>query len=389
MGTSLASRLIDALGEDRIHTALVVSATYQPVGGTGMTVMPPSFPIGSSETDLRKKYAVAPRLVDGERVEVVAIDQEQSQANRVEEALLQARDGGRLAYPLFELRAKSSGGEIRLTSLDFPHRYADAYLRDSMVDGVRFDQSATGQRLRAVSAEDVRPLFEREPASLVYGAWDSHRKGRWPKFARLYTATMYGLSPEFGDRRGGRMDPVNLTGLVDDTAKAENSWAFVAEGTKAKGTKLSEIGHGNIAPNRVPGGVTVKEIRRIASVSFAGLERLRFGGVPPEASIAARATLAALALAGDRLAFGKPSVWLRSGCDLNKSNEVIGLEKAGGELDEIVVTVKDVLDAFHELQAETARLGLVMATDLIEVVPIPALAQAIEFAVSQSVSDGE
>ncbi|MCW2940949.1 MAG: hypothetical protein JWN00_3934, partial [Actinomycetia bacterium] len=102
MGTSLASCLIDALSEDRIHTALVVSATYQPVGGTGMTVMPPSFPIGSSETDLRKKYAVAPRLVDGERVEVVAIDQEQSQANRVEEALLQARDGGRLAYPLFE-----------------------------------------------------------------------------------------------------------------------------------------------------------------------------------------------------------------------------------------------------------------------------------------------
>jgi CRISPR-associated protein Csb1 len=73
------------------------------------------------------------------------------------------------------------------------------------------------------------------------------------------------------------MDPVNLTGLVDDTAKAEGNWSYVAEGTKAKGTKLSEIGHGNIPPNPVPGGVTVREIRRIASISFAGLERQRFG----------------------------------------------------------------------------------------------------------------
>jgi hypothetical protein len=49
----------------------------------------------------------------------VVIDHEPSQANRVEEALHDARDTGMVQLPMFELRA----GAIRLTSLDFPHRY--------------------------------------------------------------------------------------------------------------------------------------------------------------------------------------------------------------------------------------------------------------------------
>ncbi|GAA0827684.1 type I-U CRISPR-associated RAMP protein Csb1/Cas7u [Streptosporangium amethystogenes subsp. fukuiense] len=387
MGTSLSARLLGALGDDRKHTALVVQARYQPVGGEGNIVMPPTFPVDKNEKNLTKKYIVADRLVDGERVQTVTIDQEQSQSNRLEEALRDARDAGRLTLPMFELRTKTSRGEIRLTSLDFPHRYADAYLRDSTIAGVRFDQSPIGERLRAVSVTDIRPLYEREPLSLVLGAWDSHRKGRWPKFARLYTATMYGVAPHFGARRGGRLDPQNLTGSVDDKTKAETQWNFVAEGEKKKGGKLSEIGHGNIAPNPVPGGATVREIRRMASISFAGLERLRFGDAPVEAVTAGRATLAALALVGDRLAFGRPSVWLRSGCDLAKASETVGLELPGGSVDEIDVSVREALDAYHELRDEAARLGVPMADDVIEVTPIPSLQQAIEFAFAHSVDE--
>ena len=72
-----------------------------------------------------------------------------------------------------------------------------------------------------VRAADVRPLYEREPCSLLFGAWDSHRKGRWPRFARLYSAVMFGLDPVAGRRMGGRMDPVNLTGSVEDSSEAE------------------------------------------------------------------------------------------------------------------------------------------------------------------------
>jgi len=390
LSTNLVTRLLEALSEDRTHTALVVKALYQPVGGSGNSLMPPTFPVDKNDKDLTKKYLVGERLVDGERQSTVTIDQEQSQANRVEEALREALDTGRIELPAFEMRTPTTHGEIRITSFDAPHRYADAYWRDSTIDGVPFDKSEVGQRLRSVTATDARPLYEREPASLIYGAWDSHRKGRWPKFARLYTAIMYGVSPVFGVRRGGRLDPVNLTGAIDDKKKAEGGWNYVPEGAKkTAGQKLSEIGHGNIAPNPVPGGVTVREVRRMASISLAGLERLRFGDVSAEAAVSARATLAALALAGDRLAFARPSVWLRSGCDLAKVSEQVGLELPGGELEPLEVSVADVLDAFHELRARTAKLGVDMAGDVISVTPIKSLREAIEATVANAISEGE
>ena len=200
MAGSLADRLVAAVSPSREHTAIVISATYQPTGGVGRTVQPPTYPVGENERDPNAKYLMSPRLVGGEQRRTVVIDQAPSQANRVEEALRDAHDDGSLRLPMFELQAEG----IRLTSLDFPHRYADAYIRDSLVDGVRFDHSEAGKRLRSATVGDVRPLFEREPCSLLFGAWDSHRKGRWPRFARLYAAEMFGLDPVLGRRMGGR-----------------------------------------------------------------------------------------------------------------------------------------------------------------------------------------
>jgi CRISPR-associated protein Csb1 len=97
----------------------------------------------------------------------------------------------------------------------------------------------------------------------------------------------------------------------------------------------------------------------------------------------ARAALAALALAGDRLAFGGPSVCLRSGCDLGKGSEVVGFERPGGEVDPIEVSAAEALDALHEPQRRTAQAGVPMATDTVAIAPIPELAKAIEFAVAQ------
>lgn len=387
--TDLTDRLVAATSPEREHTAIVVRGVYQPVGGPGRTVMPPTYPVADSVRDPNERYLIAARLVDGQQRQAVVIDQEPSQANRIEEALRDAHYQGRLLLPLFEMRVSTQLGEIRLTSLDFPHRYADAYLRDSLMDGVRFDESPVGKRLRAATATDVRPLYEREPASLIFGAWDSHRKGRWPKFARLYSSSMYGLDPVSFTRMGGRMDPQNLTGAVDDAAKAEGDWQFFHEGEKKKGTKLSEIGHGNIAPNPVHGGVTVSEIRRLASISLAGLERLRFGDAAVGDSNLARAALAALALAGDRLTFGGPSVWLRSGCDLAKVQETIGLERPGGEVDELAVTTQEALDTFSELRDRAAAADIPMDKDTISVEPMPALKKAIQFAVASGSQDGE
>lgn len=392
MSENVVNRLLVAVGEERREAGLVFSATYQPAGGVGGLVMPPTFP-AMQKGDL-PHYLIAPRLVDGQPLregqerKAVVLDQVPSQANRVEEALAKAQASGRVELPLFELVARTSAGEVRLTSLDFPHRYADAYLRDSVVDGVRFDASEHGRALRSASSGDVRPLFEREPYSLLFGAWDSHRKGRQAKFARLYSSELFGLDPVVFSRRAGRFDPVNLNGAIDDKSKAAEDWKFLQSGDKKeKGGKLSEIGHGHIAPNAAHGGVTVTEIRRRGWVSFAGLERLRFGDASFEAVVLARATLAALALAGDRLAFGGPSLWLRSGCDLTKITESVGFELAGGQFEPLAVTTAQAIEAFTELRDRTIKAGIPMASDVVPVEPTPQLAAAISYAVTKSAAD--
>jgi CRISPR-associated protein Csb1 len=355
-----------------------MDAVYQPVGGPGWKVMPPTYPAQDSSP-----YLLEERWIDGEKTATVIMDQVPSQANRVEQALLAAHDEERVTLPLFVL----DGDGQRLTSLDFPHRYADAYLRDSEVGGVRFDDSEVGRAMRMASVEDVRPLYQREPYSLVFGAWDSHRKGRWPKFARLYSSAMYGTDPLLGDRRGGRMDPLNLVGAVDDISRAETDWGFVAEGAKAKGKKLSEIGHGNIAPNPVHGGVSVREVRRQGWISFASLARLRFGDASAEAAVLARACLAALALAGDRLAFGEASVSLRSGCDLVRVSESVAFEVVGGGREPIDVTAADAITAFTALRDQAAAVGLAMTTDTIQLTPTSQLRAAMAYARTKATPD--
>ncbi|MDN3360104.1 type I-U CRISPR-associated RAMP protein Csb1/Cas7u [Actinomadura sp. DC4] len=373
-------RLLEAVDDDRTDAGISVRGVYR--AAADEKVMPPTFP-GA------RPYLLEPRRVEGETRKTVVLDQVPSQANRIEEALLAARDKGRIELPLFELQAKTSRGAVRLTSLEFPHRYADAYLRDSLLDGVRFDKSDPGKRLREVSPEDVRPLFERDPGSLIFGAWDSHRKGRWPRFARFYTSAMFGLDPLEGERRSMRKDPLNLQGSIDDKTRAEADWTFYAEGEKAKGKKLSEIGHGQILANtETPGGVSISQARRDAWISLGGLERLRFGDVSSETARLARATLLALALAGDRLAFDRPSAWLRSGCDLLRVSETLAFERDGGETEEFSLSAAEAIQVFHELRDRTATEGLAMAADTIQLEPHPSLAKAIEFAVTKATDEG-
>ncbi|MEV5568717.1 type I-U CRISPR-associated RAMP protein Csb1/Cas7u [Spirillospora sp. NPDC052269] len=378
MVARVVERLLAAVGEDRVDAGVAVHGVYRPAADD--KVMPPTFPGGP--------YLLESRRVEGEARATVVLDQVPSQANRIEEALLAARDKGRIELPLFELLTETERGRVRLTSLEFPHRYADAYLRDSLVDGERFDRSPVGQRLRQVSAEDVRPLFERDPGSLIFGAWDSHRKGRWPKFARFYSSSMFGLDPQEGERRSMRKDPLNLSGAIDDKTKAEGDWKFVAVGDKAKGKRLSEIGHGHALSEKTPpGGMVISEGRRDAWISLGGLERLRFGDASEEAARLARATLLALALAGDRLAFDRPSVWLRSGCDLVRMRETLAFERDGGEVEEFSLSAAEAIAVFHELRDRTAEAGLVMASDTIEVTPMPSLAEAIRYSVMAAVGE--
>jgi CRISPR-associated protein Csb1 len=353
-------------------------ASYEPVGGPGSRVFPPTYPRVRDESP----YLIEERWVEGEARRDVLLDGTASQANRVEEALLRARRAGEVECPLMELR-HAGETEVVLSSLEWPHRYADAYARDSLLDGVAFDRSPLGKSLRTASLADARPLFTADPGSLVFGAWDSHRQGRQQKFPRVYSSELIGWDPVEASRKAGRMDPLNLQGAAK-RGKDSQDWEFAAVSQKNKGEKLSEIGHGNVAPNSQHGGVTISSAQRFATVSLAGLDRIGFGDLSRPAAVAARVVLAAYALAGDRLAFGGPSLWLRSGCELVLASERLEWVQRGGQCVSAELTRADALELLSLAVKRAAEQGVSWNSETVSLVPTPSLAKAIDFSLTKA-----
>ena len=259
----------------------------------------------------------------------VLIDSVQSQANRLEEALLAVVEQGgvRIPYVTVDFRAAGLEPLERITSLDAPHRVYDAILRDSLMDGEPFMQSQVGRRLAAAKPADATALLELSPTALLFGAWHSQGEGGGlgAKFPRALVSEIMGidtpvegageLEPRTAGRRtGSRIDPLGVLRKVE-VFKGGSGWSPDQKeaGTRAKKVRPSEINHGNIAPTVQPLGVTCAYAEHRAVITLAGLRRLRFGS--DERTEAGRALLAALGLVAlvEQDAGGYS---LRSRCDL-------------------------------------------------------------------------
>lgn len=295
-------------------TAIRFSARLLPVGGAGDKVFPPTYKHSKRDEAV---YATEKRLIDGKEVDVVLLDSVQSQANRIEAALLDAVDREDLAIPVLGVKVGEYG---RISSLDAPHRVYDAIFRDSRFDGARFRESVLGQRLMAARVQDATALYEYCPTVLILGGWDSHARngGRGAKFARALTSEIWGLNATPGVRTSSRIDPLGITrdaGPIYEAQDPAEHWTLEsgsAVQTTTRGTtspsllgdgRSSEIGHSNIVPTIVPGGVTLTEARQVAVLSLPQLRRLRFSDpstdeYPNERDTACRLVLATLALCG-------------------------------------------------------------------------------------------
>jgi CRISPR-associated protein Csb1 len=378
---SLYQELLSAVSLTGIRAVLRVVAEYQPVGGAGSKVFPPTYPVQPGQPP----YLLETRIVDGKERSDVLLDSTPSQANRAEEAILRAHRAGRVQVPLLQVE-HSGSAPVVITSLEFPHRYADAYLRDSVLDGVPFDRTDLGRSLMSATSADATAVYSHDPGSLVYGAWNSHRKGRQQKFARVYASEVLGWDPVVGKRSAGRMDPLNLQG-ARKRSKSEDGWDFAPAQTKVRGEKLSEIGHGNIAPNPQHGGVTISYAQRYATLSFAGLDRIGFGPVSEDAARSARAALAAYALLGDRLAFGGAGLWLRSGCELVLESERIEWVNRGGGTEKLDLTTEQALVLFDVAATAAEKQGLPLWPETIHLTPCKALADAIDFSLTKATGE--
>ena len=358
----------------RSAAAIRSRTKLQPAGGSGDKVFPP--------THLDSKYAEEDRI-DPETeqpVKCVLLDSVQSQANRMEDALQAAIDGGVLTMPLLVVEF----GDVELidpvgqiTSLQVPHRMADAILRDSLYDGTPFRASEIGRRIDRVSLANATPLLDVCPTALLFGMWDSTgpKGGLGAKFARAMVSEIVGYDVQVGVRTSSRIDPLQIRAGAKVVKNKDGSWELATD-SKAKGAVApSAINHGNIPPDIAAGGVTVRYALQTTVISLPGLRRLRFpinGKVDSEVDNAARTVLAALGLCAAALA-AEGGFDLRSRCLLWPTAPMKWevLAAPGSQPTEFTLTASDGLKLFQDTVEAARKVGLPWRTEPIVLKPSP------------------
>ena len=363
-------RLAAAASLETDDGAIRIRAAFEPGAGPLAKISPPTYPQDSRDSP----YIIEDRLGSDRTPEkVVLLDSRQSQANRCEEVLQDAVDSGDLALPHLAMDIQTHDRTIRITSLTAPHRSRDAYFRDSQVGDLPFDKTPEGRALADASPADATSVYLYSPADLVYGVWDSHRARRLQtKFPRVYTSELVGRGAVAGNRAAGRYDMVTSGGRK--VTGSDEDWA---PDDKGKG-KLSRVGLGSIPPSvMAAGGVTVRVIEREATLSFAGLARIRAGEGAAQRR-AARAVIASLAILGDRLAFGVPAIFLRSGCDLVLLAESLSWVQRGSKEDPFEITRAEARLLLAHAVDQARQVGLAWREAPLRVDPQPKLQRVVD-----------
>jgi CRISPR-associated protein Csb1 len=258
----------------------------------------------------------------------VLIDSVQSQANRLEQALLRAYEEERLNVPVISVDFSVDFPDIgRITTLDAPHRIADAILRDSVFEknkkAIPFRETEQGKRFASATQRNATALYELCPTALIFGCWDStgSQGGAGHKFQRALVSEIVGLDAEYGTKTSSRIDPLGIRKI--DIYKAGDGWTANVEkadrdekkqpikyaAAKSGKGNPSALNHGNVAPSLsdkddekrfIGGGVTISKAVQTTVLSLPALRRLRFpqgNRYSVERDRAAHTVLAALALA--------------------------------------------------------------------------------------------
>lgn len=409
-----------------VAAAIRSRTRLQPAGGSGDKVFPPTFGdtvrVTLQEGEQHAtKYAVEFRRIDGEKVLCVLLDSVASQANRFEEALQRAWDDRLIRFPLVRvdftgaydddprLDLSTIGGDGYLTSLEAPHRLADALLRDSMLGDLRFRASPPGRAFTEASPYHATPVYALSPNGLVFGMWDSTgpKGGQGAKFQRALVSEIVGIGVEFGRKTSSRIDPAGIELSAGPVFQAENSdeeWTVhEADAAKVKGKEVlfsrrkgekagkpSSINHGNIKPSieSEAGGVTLDYAEQITVMSLPAIRRLRFPrdmeGKPVPADRrssvenSARTALAAMGLAAVALQ-RNDGFDLRSRCAFVPGGplefEVVGRD--GGSAGRYQLSPEDAVTLVQRASEAAHAAGMGWTDEPVDLLPAPKLVELI------------
>jgi CRISPR-associated protein Csb1 len=341
-----AERLIAACADDSGDAGIRIVSELEPLAGSGSPVKPPVYEGGRYQMDRRWEPPEAESPT-----EVVVLDQVPSQANRLEAAARLHRELVGLPEMRLDLSALPLPAHLprSLSSWQFPHRNADAYLRDAAYDGEDFSRSPIGKSLLAATPSAAGPLVAWFPQALLFGFWQSHlgKKQANTKHARAWVSEIIGWRPAATGTRvlGLKGDPLNLN--IDDfmtfNPANQQDWELgksSVRGGNEKSDRLSEIGHGQVLFTReadtAPAGVSFSRITQTATVSFAQLRRVSLGGpLGPAADATTRALLAGIGLFAHVFAFGA-AFELRSVADLRTASRQVSFLGARPSDDEVI-----------------------------------------------------
>ena len=391
------------------------ATSYQPAGGRGDKVFPPTYRGGKYATENR----VDPDT--GEITPCVLLDSVQSQANRMELALLDAHRAKKVQLPLIVTTFDQDDlpRPFKVTSLEAPHRAADALFRDSLLRGVKFRKSDKGKILDTADIRNATGLFGLCPTGLVFGLWDSTgpRGGLGAKFQRALVSEIVGFGAVPGIKTASRIDPAAIQKHAGPVFRTDSGdWTVDPNKAERKGGKPvlykprqgkkvtydsgegrdvpeegrpSVINHGNVPPDydyarsngqiqyetrrnergqeirigeRVLGGFTISRAVQTTVLSLNVLRRLRFPidvtVNSEEVDLAARTALAALGLAAGTLARGDAD--LRSRCQLFPETESSWelLDQPGEEPQAFELRPDTALELLKDAVAEARRVGL-------------------------------
>jgi CRISPR-associated protein Csb1 len=258
----------------------------------GGKIFPPTYEGGEYADETRQV-----RTADGSvrPVATVLLDSVQSQANRMELALLGAYSSGKVRMPMLEVDFGGPGADPilaeigRLTALEAPHRMCDAIFRDALYNGKPFRDAGPGMKLNSAKPTNATPVFELCPTALLFGFWDSTgpRGGSGAKVQRALGSEIVGFEKQGGKRTSSRIDPLQIENNVDIYERPDGGWTVDAAAARKDKNgqpvkkKPSEINDGNITPSfrhedkttRKPvlnhGGVTVAYAEQQTVLSLA------------------------------------------------------------------------------------------------------------------------
>jgi CRISPR-associated protein Csb1 len=127
--------------------------------------------------------------------------------------LMEAYRDGKIKFPPLQVDLSKHPDIGTITALELPHRIADATLRESLIDYVKFRDSYVGKELTAFALRNATGVFQYCPTALIFGFWDSaiSEGGSGNKVQRSISSEINAFNAEKGVRTASRLDPLFKT----------------------------------------------------------------------------------------------------------------------------------------------------------------------------------